>query len=72
VKRRPLRPLLFPALILLVGILTGQLAEYAVGYRQAYGFYGLARPVSDLTLLIGAIWLAIAVARVLLQRLRPR
>jgi hypothetical protein len=69
-KRRPLKSLLFPALILLIGVVIGQVAEHAVGYRQAYGFYGLARPVADLTLLIGTVWLIGAVVRVLLARRR--
>ncbi len=69
-KRRPLKPLLFPALILLIGTVIGQVAEYAVGYRQAYGFYGLARPLADLTLLIGAVWLVVAVIQLLLRRRR--
>lgn len=69
-KRRPLKPLLFPALVLLIGVVIGQVAEYAVGRHQAYGFYGLARPVADLTLLIGAVWLVAALIRLLLARRR--
>ena len=69
-KRRPLKTLLFPALVLLIGVIIGLVAEYAVGQWQAWGFYGLARPVADLTLLIGAIWLVVALIRLLPMRRR--
>jgi hypothetical protein len=61
---RHLRPLVWPAAILLAGTLTGWLAETAVGRWQDYGLYGLTRPVADLLLVIGAVWLVVAVVGV--------
>lgn len=65
---RYLRPLVWPVAILLAGTLTGWLAETAVGRWQDYGLYGLTRPVADLLLVIGAVWLVAAVIRVVRGR----
>ena len=65
---RYLRPLVWPVAILLAGTLTGWLAETAVGRWQDYGLYGLTRPVADLLLVIGAVWLVVAVVRVVRGR----
>ena len=62
-SRHP-RPLVWPAAVLLAGTLTGWLAETAVGRWQDYGLYGLTRPVADLLLVIGAVWLVVAVVGV--------
>jgi hypothetical protein len=62
------RPLVWPVAILLAGTLTGWLAETAVGRWQDYGLYGLTRPVADLLLVIGAVWLVVAVVRVVRGR----
>jgi hypothetical protein len=61
---RHLRPLVWPVAVLLAGTLTGWLAETAVGRWQDYGLYGLTRPVADLLLVIGAVWLVVAVVGV--------
>ena len=66
-SRHP-RPLVWPVAILLAGTLTGWLAETAVGRWQDYGLYGLTRPVADLLLVIGAVWLVAAVIRVVRGR----
>ena len=65
---RYLRPLVWPVAILLAGTLTGWLAETAVGRWQDYGLYGLTRPVADLLLVIGAVWLVAEVIRVVRGR----
>ena len=65
---RYLRPLVWPVAILLAGTLTGWLAETAVGRWQDYGLYGLTRPVADLLLVIGAVWLVVAVVGVVRGR----
>ena len=65
---RYLRPLVWPVAILLAGTLTGWLAETAVGRWQDYGLYGLTRPVADLLLVIGAVWLVVAGVRVVRGR----
>jgi hypothetical protein len=59
--RPRLRPLVWPAALLGAGLSTGWLAELDVGRWQDYGLYGLARPVADLLLLIGTVWLVVAV-----------
>ncbi|HZV84390.1 MAG TPA: hypothetical protein VFF48_05320 [Brevundimonas sp.] len=58
-----LRPLLWPVAILAAGALAGLAAEAAVGRFQNYQLYGLARPVADLLLIIGGVWLVVAAAR---------
>jgi hypothetical protein len=65
---RHLRPLVWPVAILLAGTLTDRLAETAVGQWQDYGLYGLTRPVADLLLVIGAVWLVVAVVGVVRGR----
>lgn len=62
-KVRRLKPLLFPTILLAVGFGLGLAAEAAVGRYQNYGVYGLLRPAADLTMLIGAIWLVVALIR---------
>jgi multisubunit Na+/H+ antiporter MnhG subunit len=68
VKRRGFRPLIWPAALLVVGAAAGWLAEFAVGRWQDYQLYGLARPVADLLLLIGGVWLLVAVIGVVRGR----
>jgi hypothetical protein len=60
VRRVRLKPLVWPVPLLAVGVLGGWLAEFAVGRWQDYQLYGLARPVADLLIIIGAVWLAVA------------
>ncbi len=55
------KPMVWPASLLVAGALIGWLAEFAVGRWQDYQLYGLARPVADLLMIIGAVWLVVAV-----------
>jgi multisubunit Na+/H+ antiporter MnhG subunit len=63
-----LKPLVWPVALLLAGLLTSLLAEFAVGRWQDYQLYGIARPVADLLLVIGAVWLVVAAIGVARQR----
>ncbi len=62
------KPLVWPVALLLAGALAGWLADSAVGRWQDYQLYGLARPVADLLLIIGAVWLVVAVIGVVRDR----
>lgn len=63
-----MKPLVWPVALLLAGLLTSLLAEFAVGRWQDYQLYGIARPVADLLLVIGAVWLVVAAIGVARQR----
>lgn len=63
--RHRFKPLVWPVSLLVVGMSASWLAEYAVGRWQDYQLYGIARPVADLLLIIGGVWLVWAVFRVL-------
>jgi len=63
-KRTRFELLVWPLSLLAVGLAVSWLAEFAVGRWQDYQLYGLARPVADLLLIIGAIWLVVAVVGV--------
>lgn len=63
--RRLLQPLVWPVVLLAVGAVVGLVAEAAIGRWQAYQIYGIARPVADLTLVIGAVWLVVGVIGVM-------
>ncbi len=67
-KRIRLRPLVWPVALLTVGAAAGWLAEFAVGQWQDYQLYGMARPVADLLLVIGTIWLVVAVIGLIRKR----
>lgn len=67
-RRRRLKPLVWPVALLVVGLLTSWLAEFTFGQWQDYQLYGLARPVADLLMIIGAGWLVIAVIKVMRRR----
>lgn len=67
-RHRRLKPLVWPVALLLVGLLTSWLAEFAVGRWQDYQLYGMARPVADLLMIIGAVWLVVAVIGVVRKR----
>lgn len=60
-KKGRLKPLVWPVALLIVGAAANWLAEFAVGRWQDYQLYGIARPVADLLMIIGAVWLAAAV-----------
>lgn len=67
-RRRRLKPLVWPVALLVIGLLTSWLVEFAVAEWQDYQLYGIARPVADLLMIIGALWLAVAVIGVVRGR----
>ena len=67
-----LRHLLWPTVVLAVGLLASLGAETAVGRFQNYGVYGFARPIADLLMIIGGVWLFVAAARLARERGRRR
>lgn len=67
-RRNRFKLLVWPVTLLLAGALAGWLADTAVGRWQDYQLYGLARPVADLLLIIGAVWLVVAVIGVVRDR----
>jgi hypothetical protein len=69
-RRDRFKPLVWPVALLVVGTGLGWLADFAVGRWQDYSLYGLTRPVADLLLIIGAVWLVVAMGRVLRDRRR--
>jgi len=70
VRPRSLKPLVWPSALLIVGVSASGLAEIAAGRWQDYQLYGMARPVADLLLLIGAVWLVVAVVVIVRGRSR--
>ena len=69
---RRLKPLLWPAAVLTVSLVAGWGAETAVARFENYSLYGLARPVADLLLIIGGVWLVAAMARLMINAVRGR
>ena len=67
-KKGRLKPLVWPVALLIVGAAANWLAEFAVGRWQDYQLYSLSRPVADLLLIISAVWLVVAVIRVMRRR----
>ena len=67
-KKRRLKTLVWPVALLIVGAAASWLAEFAVGRWQDYQLYGIARPVADLLLVIGGVWLVVAVIGVVRGR----
>jgi multisubunit Na+/H+ antiporter MnhG subunit len=65
-KQRRLKPLVWPVAVLIIGAAANWLAEFAVGRWQDYQLYSISRPVADLLLIIGAVWLVVAVIGVVL------
>ncbi len=63
-----LRWLLWPVALLVAGVAAGAGAEVAAARFENYPLYGLVRPVADLLLVIGALWLVVALARAILGR----
>ena len=58
--RNRFKPLVWPVALLVVGALASTLAETAAGRWQDYQLYGMARPVADVLLVIGIVWLVLA------------
>lgn len=67
-KQGRLKPLVWPVALLIVGVAANGLAEFAVGRWQDYQLYSISRPVADLLLIIGAVWLVVAVIAVVRGR----
>jgi hypothetical protein len=67
-KKGRLKPLVWPCALLVVGVAANGLAEFAVGRWQDYQLYSISRPVADLLLVIGGVWLVVAVIGVLRGR----
>lgn len=65
---RRLKSLVWPLAVLVAGAVTSWAADTAVGRFEAYGFYGFARPVADLLLVIGGLWLVIGLIRLLFDK----
>ena len=67
-KKGRLKPLVWPVALLIVGVAANGLAEFAVGRWQDYQLYSISRPVADLLLIIGAVWLVVAVINLIRRR----
>ena len=67
-KKVRLKPLVWPVALLIVGSAANWLAEFAVGRWQDYQLYSISRPVADLLLIIGAVWLVVAVINLIRRR----
>ncbi len=67
-KKGRLKPLVWPVALLIVGAAASWLAEFAVGRWQDYQLYSISRPVADLLLVIGGVWLVVAVIGVARDR----
>jgi hypothetical protein len=50
------------------GVAGGWLADIVVGRWQDYHLYGLTRPVADLLMIVGAVWLVGAVIGLIRKR----
>ena len=68
IRTNRFKPLVWPLSLLAVGAAAGWLAEFAVERWQDYQLYGLARPVADLLLSIGAVWLVVTLAGLMRNR----
>ena len=66
--KRGLTTLVWPLAVVTAGALASGAAETAVGRFQAYQVYGLLRPVADLLLVIGGVWLIAGLVRLLFTR----
>jgi hypothetical protein len=66
--KRRLKSLVWPLAVLAVGALASWAAETAAGRFEAWGVYGLARPVADLLLVVGGLWLIVALIRLAFGR----
>lgn len=57
---RRLKPLVWPVALLIAAGLTALLAEATTWSVETVTLYGMIKLASDLVLVIGAVWLAIA------------
>lgn len=63
-RRSRFKPLIWPASLLAVGLAAGWAADAVVGRWQDYGLYALTRPVADALMVVGVVWLLMAVVGV--------
>ncbi len=68
---RRLKPLVWPLALLVAGGLTALLAEASTRSVETVTLYGMMKLVSDLVLVIGAVWLVVGLIRVL-KPAKPR
>lgn len=67
-KRRRLKPLVWPLALLIAGGVTGLLADATTRSVETLTLYGMVKMVSDLVLVIGAVWLVVALVQVASRR----
>ncbi|WP_428151454.1 hypothetical protein [Brevundimonas sp.] len=70
-KRRQLKPFVWPFALLIAGGLTALLADATTRSVETVTLYGMVKLVSDLVLVIGVVSLVVVAVRLLLGR-RPR
>lgn len=63
-KRRRLKPLVWPVALLIAAGLTALLADATTRSVETVTLYGMVKLVSDLVLVIGVVWLVPALFRV--------
>ncbi len=63
-RRRRFQPLVWPIATLAAGGVAALIAEATTRSVETVTLYGLVKIVSDLTLLVGAVWLLVALVRV--------
>ena len=61
---RRLKPLVWPVALLIAAGLTALLAEPTTRSVETVTLYGMVKLVSDLVLVIGVVWLIVALFRV--------
>lgn len=64
-KRARFKPLGWPGALLVAGGLTAMAAEATTGSAETVTLYGLVKLVSDLVLVIGVLWLTVALVHVI-------
>ncbi len=69
-KARRLKPLVWPVALLVAGGLTALMAEATTRSVETITLYGMVKLVSDLVLVIGVVWLADAIVRVVRRQKR--
>lgn len=70
-RRGRFQPLVWPVALLAAGGVTALAAEATTLSVETVTLYGMVRLVSDLVVVIGAVWLVIGLARVI-RRAGPR
>jgi len=67
-KRRRLKPLVWPVALLIAAGLTALLADATTRSVETVTLYGMVKLVSDLVLVIGVVWLILALVHVARRR----